>query len=161
MFLYQFIRCRCQFHRHRWCRCRPQTFVEMISFKQLFISFSFLAGLMALTWPINYLIKFWSILALTLTLNSQGWILNLLYLREIYDCHEMKNKHIDWVPGFKCGHQFWPWPWPWPSLGYVWEPDITDRVTSDVGMPSTDLLLYKMFDVHDLVACCKWAMFPI
>ena len=32
------------------------------------------------------------------------------------DCHETKNKHIDWTLGFKCDHQIWPWPWPWPWI---------------------------------------------
>ena len=51
---------------------------------------------------------------MTLTLNFQGQIWNLLYLsQKWYDCHEMKSKHIDWTLGLKCDHRFWPWPWPW------------------------------------------------
>ena len=56
-------------------------------------------------------------LAMTLTLNFQGQIWNLLYLsQKLSDCHEMKSKHIDWTLGFKCDHQVWPWPWPWPWI---------------------------------------------
>ena len=54
-------------------------------------------------------------LAMTLTLNFQGQIWNLLYLCQKWsDCHETKSKHIDWTLGLKCDHQIWPWPWPWP-----------------------------------------------
>ena len=60
-------------------------------------------------WPIDYLIRFWSILVVTLTLNFQSQIWNLLYLSQKWsDCHETKSKHI------KCDHRVWPWPWPWP-----------------------------------------------
>ena len=53
-------------------------------------------------------------LAMTLTLNFQGPIWNLLYLNQKwYDCHETKSKHIGWAQGLKCDHQVWPWPWPW------------------------------------------------
>ena len=53
-------------------------------------------------------------LAMTLTLNFQGQIWNLLYLSQKWsDCHEMKSEHIDWTLGLKCDHQIWPWPWPW------------------------------------------------
>ena len=56
-------------------------------------------------------------LAMTLTLNFQGQIWNLLYLgQEWSDCHETKSKHIDWIQGLKCDHGIWPWPWPWPWI---------------------------------------------
>ena len=58
-------------------------------------------------WHINYLIRFWSIFVVTLTLKFQGQIWNLLYLSQKWsDCHEMKSKHIDWTPGLRCdlGH---------------------------------------------------------
>ena len=32
------------------------------------------------------------------------------------DCHETKNKHINWTQGLKCDHQVWPWPWHWPWM---------------------------------------------
>ena len=81
-------------------------------------------------WPINYLIRFWSLFVMTVTLNFQGQIWNLLQLSQKWsDCHETKNKHIDWTQGLKCDHhppviindkvlfafyylQAWPWPWP-------------------------------------------------
>ena len=53
-------------------------------------------------------------LAMTLTLNFQGQIQNLLYLSHKWsDCHETKSKHIDWTLGLKCDHRVWLWPWPW------------------------------------------------
>ena len=53
-------------------------------------------------------------LAMTLTLNFQGQIWNLLYLsQKWHDCHGTKSKHIDWSQGLKCNHRVWPWPWPW------------------------------------------------
>ena len=52
---------------------------------------------------------------LTLTLNFQGQIWNLLYLSlKESDCYETKSKHMDWTHGLKCDHGVWPWPWPWP-----------------------------------------------
>ena len=54
---------------------------------------------------------------MTLTLNFQGQIWNLLYLSQKWsDCHETKGKHIDWTLGLKCDHQLWPWPWLWPWI---------------------------------------------
>ena len=56
-------------------------------------------------------------LAMTLTLNFQGQIWKFLYLSQKWpDCHETKNKHINWTPGLKCVHEVWPWPWPWPWI---------------------------------------------
>ena len=56
-------------------------------------------------------------LAMTLTLNFQGQIWNLLYLSQKWsDCHETKSKHVDWTLGLKCDHRVWPWPWPWPWI---------------------------------------------
>ena len=56
-------------------------------------------------------------LAMTLTLNFQGQIQNLLYISQKWsDCHETKNKHIDWTLGLKCDHRVWPRPWPWPWI---------------------------------------------
>ena len=53
----------------------------------------------------------------TLTLNFQGQIWNLLYLSQKWsDCHETKSKHINWIQGLKYDHQVWPWPWPWPWI---------------------------------------------
>ena len=56
-------------------------------------------------------------LAMTLTLNFQVQIQNLLYLSQKWcDCHETKSKHSDWTLGLKCDHQVWLWPWPWPWI---------------------------------------------
>ena len=68
-------------------------------------------------WPIDYLIRFWSIFVVTLTLNFEGQIWNLLYLSQKWsDCHETKSKYIDWTPCLKCDQWVWPWPWPWPWI---------------------------------------------
>ena len=70
-----------------------------------------------LPWPIDYLIRYWSIFVTTLTLYFQGLIWNLLYLSQIWsDCHNTKSKHINWTLGLKCDHRVWTWPWPWPWL---------------------------------------------
>ena len=56
-------------------------------------------------------------MAMTLTLNFQGQLWNLLYLSQKWsDCHETKIKYIDWTVGLKFDHQFWPWLWPWPWI---------------------------------------------
>ena len=55
-------------------------------------------------------------LAMTMTLDFQGKIWNLLYLsQKRSDCQEMKSKYIDWTLCLKCDHRVWPcsWPWPW------------------------------------------------
>ena len=60
--------------RTRCCRRRrrlPQTFVHAITSEQLFGFLSLLVGLMTYTCRLDYLIRFWSIFVLTLTLN---WI---------------------------------------------------------------------------------------
>ena len=68
-------------------------------------------------WPIDYLIRFWSIFVVTLTFSFQCQIWNLLYLSQKWsNCHEMKSKHIDWTLRLKCDHHVWPWPWPWPWI---------------------------------------------
>ena len=54
---------------------------------------------------------------MTLTLNLQGQIRNLLYLSQKWsDCHKAKKKHIDRTQALKCGLRVWPWPWPWPRI---------------------------------------------
>ena len=54
---------------------------------------------------------------MTLTLNFQGEIWNLLYLTQKWsDCLETKSKHIDLALSLKCNHLIWHWPWPWPWI---------------------------------------------
>ena len=68
-------------------------------------------------WPVDYLIRFWSIFVVTLTYIFQGQIWNLLYISQKWsDCRETKSKHINWTLGLKCDHRIWPWPWPWPWI---------------------------------------------
>ena len=106
MFLYRFV--------YRCCRL-PQILVHAITFEQLFGFLSFLVWLLALT--IDYLIRFWSILVVTLTFNFQGQIWNWLFLCQKWShCHEMNSKHIGWTLGLKCDHQILPRPWPWPWI---------------------------------------------
>ena len=111
MFLYRFVRRR----RCLRCRHRPQILVHAITLDNFLDFFHFWHN--CWRWPIDYLIRFWSIFVVTLTLNFQGQIWNLLYLSQKWsDCHETKYKHIDWTLGLKCDHRFWPWPWPWPWI---------------------------------------------
>ena len=50
---------------------------------------------------------------MTLTLNFQGQIWNLLYLSQIcFDYQEIKSTHIEWTEGLN-DHQVWPWLWTW------------------------------------------------
>ena len=52
-------------------------------------------------------------LAMTLTLNFQVQIWNLLYLSQRwFDCHKMKSMHKEWTEALN-DHQVWTWPWPW------------------------------------------------
>ena len=96
-----------------WRHRRTKTFVHAITFEQLFGLLSFLCC----TWPIDDLIRFWSIIVVTLTYNFQGQIWYLLYLSQKWsDCHEITSKHIDWTLGLKCDHRLWPWSWPWPWI---------------------------------------------
>ena len=65
-------------------------------------------------WPVDYLIRFWPIFVVTLILNFQDQIWNLLYLSQKWsDCHKTKSKHIDWIQGLKWDHRVWPWLWSW------------------------------------------------
>ena len=98
MFLYWFVQ----------CQRRLQTLVYATTSKQLFRFLSFLAGLMDLTYILHS--WFWSISVMTLTLNFQGHIWNLLYLSQKWsDCHE---KRAD----ISIEHQVWPWLWPWLNV---------------------------------------------
>ena len=100
MFLYRFV-CR---HRRTHLR-RPQSFVHAINFEQLFRFLSFWHAY----WPcpIDDLIRFSSIFVVTLTLNIQGQIWNLLYLSQKWSCcRETESKHIDWTIDLKCDHGF-------------------------------------------------------
>ena len=56
-------------------------------------------------------------LAMTLTLNFQGQIWNLLYLSQKgpIAMERKANTSIE-LQGLKCDHQVWPWPWPWPWI---------------------------------------------
>ena len=70
----------------------PQTFVHAIRFEQLFGFFSFWQGWWP--WPIYNLIRFWSISVMTLTLNFQRQIWNLLYLSQNDPIATKRNRNI-------------------------------------------------------------------
>ena len=97
----------CYYHQFM-CVCwlsrrRPQSLVHAITFELLLDFFQFWHD--CWPWPIDYLIRFWSIFVVTLTLNFQGQIWHLLYLsHKWFDCHETKSKHIDWTQSLKCDH---------------------------------------------------------
>ena len=69
-------------------------------------------------------------LTMTMTLNFQGQILDLLYIcirRNESIAMKKKNKLIEGILGFKCDHSFWPRPWHWPwivnvkyLIYYIW-----------------------------------------
>ena len=63
------------------------------------------------------------------------------------DCHEMKSKHVDWTQGLN-DRRVWPWPWPWKMYRII------TGVTSDVGVPSTRLLLKVDFSnwIHEFIS---------
>ena len=106
VFLYRFLRCR---------RRRPQILVHAITFEQLlgFLHFWHVCW----PWPIDYLIRFWSVFVVNLTFNFQGQIWNSLYLNQKWcDRHETKSKHSNWSQGINYDHLVWLWPWPWPWI---------------------------------------------
>ena len=102
-------------------------------------------------------------LAMTLTLNFQGQLWNLLYLKQKWsDCHETKSKHIS----LNFRPQMWPMSltlamtlifefsrsnviltiW-WPRSG-VRIYQIMTGLTSDVGIPSTRLVNHVVVFHH-------------
>ena len=119
MFLYRFVR------RRRSRRHRPQTLSTRWLFEQLFGFLSFFWH-SCWPWPIDYLIRFWSIFLVTLTLNFQGQIWNLLNLSQKWsDCHETKSKHISiglWasnvIIGFDLGHDL-DLDFSRPNMGFI------------------------------------------
>ena len=72
------------------------------------------------TYRLNSRAQMWPLgltLAMTLTLNFQGQIYNLLYLSQKWsDCHETKANISIELQGLKCHYRIWPWPWPWPWI---------------------------------------------
>ena len=112
-YLHRFVRHRrrCRSRHRRRRRRRPQSLVHAITFEQHF-------GFLSIwhdcwPWPIDYLIRFWSIFIVTLTLNFEGQIWNLLYLSQKWsNCHKTKaNTSIELLAsnvtiGFDLGHDF-------------------------------------------------------
>ena len=106
-------------------------------------------------------------LAMTLTLNFQGQIWNLLYLSQKWcDWHKTKSKHIDlnsrpqmWPMGltlamtliFEFSRSYVILTISWPKSG-VRIYQIVTGVTSDVGVPSTHLVWIS----HHLMKFLTW-----
>ena len=67
-------------------------------------------------WPIDYLIRFWSIFLDVDLQFSRSNMEFAISQPKWSNCHETKSKHIDWTLRLKCDHQVWPWPWPWPWI---------------------------------------------
>ena len=54
---------------------------------------------------------------LTLTLDFQGQVLKMLYLRNgRVDWHGMKGMWVDRILDPHCDFELWPHPWPWPLI---------------------------------------------
>ena len=72
------------------------------------------------TYRLNSLAQMWPsrlTLAMTLTLNFQGQIYNLLYLSQNGPIATKRKANISIeLQGLKCDHQVWTWPWPWPWI---------------------------------------------
>ena len=150
--------------RTRRCRRRPQTFVHAITSEQLFGFLSFLVGLMTYTCRLDYLIRFWSIFILSLTLN---WIFKvkygICYNAATNGLMATKRKHC--TLGLERDNEIWPWPWPWPKIFLVkyeichtsspqpnmvqlpWNEKQTFRLNSKQQMQSSGLTLAMTFDL--------------
>ena len=106
MFLYRFVRRNATGRRFLIMRSLLNNFSDFFHFWQD-----------CWPWPSDYVIRFWSFFVVTLTLNFQRQIWNLLYLSPKWsDCHEMKSKHVDRSQGLNYDHRIWLWLWPWPWL---------------------------------------------
>ena len=95
--------------------------IHQIIFRFYLLEYSlFFSSTLVLTSSIDvvFILSMWpsgltSTMTLTLTLNFQGQIWDLLYLSpKLSNCHETKSELLDWTLGFKCSHQFGSWPWP-------------------------------------------------
>ena len=83
-------------------------------------------------------------LAMTLTLNFQGQIWNLLYLSQKWSyCHKMKSKYIDSTLGLKCDHQFWLCPWPWLEFSRV-DKKFAISQPKVVQLPQNEKQIYRL-----------------
>ena len=101
MFLYWFVCCR-----------RPETFVHTITSERLFGFLSFFWQDWW-PWPIDYVIRVWSIFDVTLTLKFQGQIWNFLYPSKNGRIAAKRKASISIeLYCHKCDHRIWPWLWP-------------------------------------------------
>ena len=82
-------------------------------------------------WPIDYLIKLWSIFVVTLSLNFQGEMWNLLYISAQNGLIATKKKQIyRFNSRPQIWPRVWPWPWPWPFdfQGQMWPWPLTTHM---------------------------------
>ena len=124
-------------------RRRPLILVHSKTFEQLF-GFLWFIRHDYWPWPIDYVIRFWSIFVVTLTLNFQGQIWSLLYLsQKLSNCHWTKTKYSDWNLGFKCDHRVWPWPWHWPWIFKV-KYEICYTSAKMIRLPRNEKQIYRL-----------------
>ena len=70
---------------------------------------------------------------LTLTLDFQGQILKMLYLRNgKADWHGMKGMWVDRMLDPHCDFELWPHPWPWP---WIFKVKVWKSRNSGMGCP--------------------------
>ena len=108
----------CYYHKFM-CVCwlsrrRPQNPVHAITFELLLDFFQFWHD--CWPWPIDYLIRFWSIFVVTLTLNFKVKY-GICYISAINGPIATKRKaNISIEPkasNVTIWVWLWPWPWPW------------------------------------------------
>ena len=93
---------------------------------------------------------------LTLTLDFQGQILKIVYLRNgRADWHWTKGMRVDSMLHPLCDFQHWPQPWPWPSIFKVkcWKSHIRNEMTDWHGMKG--MWVDRMLD-----PCCDFQRSP-
>ena len=105
LFLYRFM---------RW-HCQPQTFVHVITFLKTF-SFPSISGRidgphLQITWLDFCWFPPWP----WPSVFKVKYGICCISAKNSLDCHETKNRHINWTLGLKSEHQVWTWPWPWPG----------------------------------------------
>ena len=98
---------------------------------------------------------------LTFTLDFQGQILKMLYLRNgRADWHGMKGMWVDRLLDLHCDFKVWPHPWPWPLLfkvkfwkcyisGMEWPIDMERKGCDSIGC-YTHILTLNCDLIYDL-----------
>ena len=93
---------------------------------------------------------------LTLTLDFQGQILKMLYLRNgRADWHGTKGMWVDRMLDPHCNYELWPHPWPWPLIFKVkiWKSH-NSGMGCPIDMEQKGMWVDRMLDLHcDLKLC--------